>query len=127
MTRAQNPRRRCVKCRSYLGFMVLEGLYCSLLCQGWSPEEIAEARRLEALSEARRRAWAEFNRSRRILPGERVPRGCRSRTRLRKIQYPTMEEAQVAADRTNDGMAPYRCANCNYFHIGHAKRARGAR
>jgi hypothetical protein len=54
-------------------------------------------------------------------PSSPIERGCTS-----KISYRTRHEARSTSRRNRhlDGsLAPYHCANCGGWHLGHRKRA----
>lgn len=112
MTKAQAPRRRCHTCRKYFGFLVIEGLYCSWKCQGWSDEEIEESWRRVRLGWAR----IQQRRSARNIPeGMEVPRECRTWYWKYKDRLSEHSARQRAADLSCDF---YQCGNCQHWHVG---------
>lgn len=94
-------RSRCYKCRCYLGFVVVDRLYCGYKCAG---------REFPAPEPTIRRR-----------PGKHVPRQCKLLGGRRfKRRYFTKEMAEEAmVTRGEPGLSVYLCDYCNYFHMGH--------
>lgn len=96
-------RSRCYKCRCYLGFIVVDRLYCGYECAGREPpvpDPTPKSR-----------------------PGAHVPRQCTLRGGKKfKRRYFTLGRAQEAArERSEPGLNAYYCDYCNYFHMGHER------
>lgn len=92
-------RKRCYTCRSYFGFIVLRGLYCSYECAG-----VPEPDRM-----ARPRSCYVVNR-----------RNGRPFTRSGKLAFFSRDEAEQSACRQNDPLlSVYECEHCLLFHHGH--------
>lgn len=99
-SRLRHPvRKRCAGCRSYFGFTVVFGLFCSRACAG-----VPEVWR-ERPEDWPRQHYSVFRRG---------PGGAQV-ARSRKREY--MSEAEAVAACWGDKQA-YRCQYCALWHIG---------
>lgn len=129
-------RSRCLRCRNYFGFVVIEDLYCSERCAGLPLMKFPDYIRTVPV----------------FTDGQdlsRWPRQCRNGLRRRfkpKARYQSLEDAQLVAYRrdpweavrtagngpvrlfyrpdrwpemVSSPMEVYHCDHCGYFHIGH--------
>lgn len=101
-------RKRCYACRSYFGFEVIEGLYCSRACAGLAPWVRVQAVPLPGGTEVRD-----------------LPRSCRSALWARpgpraKQRFVSKDMAQAAILESGvTDLEAYECPNCGFWHMGH--------
>ena len=89
-------RARCLACRSYFGFIAVDGLFCSYRCAGIAEPSADPAE------------W----------PREHWTRDRGSEVRRPKRDWITRADADHAARSIGRGKVAYQCGYCLGWHIG---------
>lgn len=94
-------RKRCMGCRSYFGFLIVDGLYDSWQCAGRPNPNDA--------------------------PPEQWPREhyVPQKDGTRKVKRAFLEERKVQQFAKRNGKTAYRCSYCNQWHIGTIRKKGG--